>query len=272
MAGLLGKTLGKAIGKTLGWPVDDVSTMYGITSFSNTAGYQTANGAGEQGDATTGFAVAMLLSVDSQGVTTNNRVIRGVNDATGTTYGWQIRTQTTNATLQFGIRQAGNGTLTFTGSFTVTAAMVGKVLHVVGVVDIAALCMRLYVDNVLVGTETTITGYALPDTSVPDAIGRLSVAASGADGITVYGTSTGHGPMTQPEVAAHRALCVAAGDIVPVTGAGCTAVHTHSVKAQLVSANDFTTVPTTIADTTGSSTMTKQGSPTLNVRTNPPWV
>ncbi len=248
--------------------------MYGVNGFLSTAAYGTVAGSGENGNASVGFTVNALISVDSQAVASSDRWITGVSDSTGTSYDWQLRSTGTNAGLSFVVRVSGSGAQVASSSFTVTGAMLGRILHITGVVNLAASRMRFYVDGGLVGTESTVATYGVPDTASPDTMGRLVIGGSGfvpATGITLYGRATGHGPMTQAEVAAHRALCLAAGDIVPLSGAALTPRTTHSVKAAVLAAGSTASAPTTIADSTGTATMTKVGSPTLTVRTNPPW-
>jgi hypothetical protein len=244
--------------------------VYGIRSFANTAGYATSAGAGEQGNATVGFTVVYLMSVEDQGVASRDRWLRGANDGTGTTHGWQLITRTTNSTIRGSIRQTGGAAFTSTSSFTITSGMLEKIMHVALVVDVVGGFMALYVDGALVGTTTAISAYTVADTSVVDELGKLA-STSGADGTTTYGFASGHGPMSAAELVAHRAACLAAGDIVPVSGASITATHTYSVKSAVIAAGTTSSAPTTLADSTGSSDFTKTGSPTVVVRTNPPW-
>lgn len=273
---LVAKDISKDIGKNVSVDVSapPAVTMYGVNGFLTTAAYGTVAGSGENGNAVSGFTVNALISVDSQAVASSDRWITGVSDSTGTSYDWQLRSTGTNAGLSFGVRVSGGGAQIFSSTFTVTAAMLGRILHVTGVVDLAAGKMRFYVDGGLVGVESVVTTYGVPDTASPDTIGRLVIGGSGfvpASGITLYGRATGHGPMTQAEVAAHRALCLSAGDIVALSGVGLTPRTTHSVKAAVIAAGSTASAPTTIPDSTGTATMTKVGSPTLNIRSNPPW-
>lgn len=246
-----------------------VQTVYGLEGMSNANGYASANGAGEQGNAVLGFVAAALVSFDSQSVASKDRWIIGTDDSTGTTYDWQVVSRTTNSTIRAGIKQTGSGATVFTSSYTIAPADLGKILLVTLEVDVVGLLMRLRVNGALVGTATVITGYAVPDTSVPFQVGKLG-GTSGADGITFYGVATGHGVMTQAEIVAHQAACQAAGDIVPLSGAGLTPTHTWSPKAAVIAAGTTATAPN-LADSTGSSTLTKAGTPTVRVRTNPPW-
>ncbi len=244
-------------------------TFYGVTTLANANGYASANGAGEQGNAVVGFIVDVLMSPRSQSVTSKDRWIAGTNDGTGTTYGWQLITRTTNSTIRASIRQTGSGAFVNTSSYTLTAADLHKVMRVTLEVDVVGLVMRLRVNGALVGTETAITGYAVPDTAVPFEVGKLG-STSGADGLDIYGVVTAHGVITSGELAAHHAACLAAADIVPLVGAGLTATHTWSVKTAVLAAASAATAPN-LTDSTGSSTLTKAGSPTIVTRVNPPW-
>lgn len=244
------------------------SDVYGIGSFSNVNAYQTADGAGEQGNGAVGFTFALLASIDSQAVVSQDRVVASVDDATGTKSGWHVLTKYKNSSIQIGLRTS-NGTTVYSPAFSVGPALVGKILHIAGVVDTVALTLSLLVDGVPIVAPQPISGYVVPDTAAPYVLGRLMVAGGGvlgADGISWYGSASGHGVMTAAEIATHRAACIAASDIAPLSGANVTATHTHSPKASATGA----AAPSTIADQTGSSPMSRVGAPTF-VRRNPRW-
>lgn len=235
--------------------------MYGLQSFSSTAGYQTANGGGEQGHAD-GFGYAYILRVDTQG-SSANRTVLSVNDATGTTHGYQERTQTTNASLSAQLRQSGGAGFTNGPGYTIGAGDVGKLFLVHVQFDPVLGELRRCIQGALNGTPTACAAYAVPDTSVPMSIGRLAAASAGLDGCTIFGLCTWQGVATSGEITAHYAAVRAANAMVAMAGATVTATHTYPVTS---------TTDATLTDITGASNATKQGSPTRVMVLNPPWV
>ncbi len=78
------------------------------------------------------------------------------------------------------------------------------------------------------------------------------------------GWVTGTGLPTNAEIAAHRAACIAASDVVNFTGAATTQTHRWSVKSDQAGS-----APATLTDRTGTDNLSAVGTPTLLTEASP---
>jgi hypothetical protein len=232
-------------------------TWYGYAGWSALGVYNTASGSGIAG-AGAGFWTRAVVRVDSQ-ASTASRIITG--RFSGAPGGWQLRCDGFCDSLYF---RAVNGAATFIASptFTVTAAMVGKLIDLWGVHDGSVL--RTYVNGVETGSGTAITGYTAG--AAAHSIGARDNQTLQATNMTIFGVAGGVGVPSLAEIQAAYAAAKLAGDVTQVSGK---TDHLWSVSQQ-----SKTAVQNSLSDRVGADTATIFGATTgltLQSTTNPAW-
>jgi hypothetical protein len=123
---------------------------------------------------------------------------------------------------------------------------------------------RLWVGGARVGTQT-VTAAVMNPGSHATVIGKRIADGLPATGIEVFGLLQGTGEPTDAEVLAWYNACVAANQLVALTGATAVTNYIADVKTAYTGGG---TAPATL----GSGTMAKNGSPTLILEPSPSWV
>jgi hypothetical protein len=190
---------------TAGMPAGGTGVVYGLTGFDVSNILQTA-AAGGLTCPDAGYWMRVLHRVTSQAVSAQRRILNATASADNA--GCLIRINGFNASLEATGRFTGPVPVT-TPTFTITAAMVGKLLDTVAVWDKAAGLLRLYVNGVEVGSGTSSLGLAaLPNATVGTAWGvRPATAAVPADANDIFASEGGDGftPSAAEIYAAHWA-------------------------------------------------------------------
>jgi hypothetical protein len=178
--------------------------VFGLSNYSTTNILQTAAAAGVTCP-DLGYWLRVLFRVTSQATSAQRRIINATASADNA--GCLIRTNGFNASLEATGRFTGPVPVT-TPVFTISAAMVGKLLDAMVVWDKPNGLLRLWVQGAEVGSGTSaaVGLSALPNTTVGTAWGvRPATAAVPADGVEIFASEGGDGhiPTAAEIIASH---------------------------------------------------------------------
>lgn len=186
----------------------------GLSGFQSGLLLATTASQGVQGS-TLGFWAAQLIRIDSQVGSATRISFNAFQGASGN--GWDFRTLTTNATLLF---EAffGAGTGFNSPTRAIAASDVGKLALCVGVFDVAASRLRLYINGAEVGSGTATVGAYRPPVAGATAFGgRADGGNLPSDNTTIFGCCGGDGfTPTAKEIEVQYLSTVDSGAIQPI--------------------------------------------------------
>lgn len=221
-----------------------------IDGLTDTAYYSTAVNTGLLGQAGGGFYGQCWVRLDNQNAgTARNIVSCRMGATTPTTTGHYVRALAGNTSITFECFIAAGSVVT-SSAYTVQAADIGKMIHVVWVHTGSVL--RLYVHGEQVGSDVAAVGYTVPTQGF--FVGRRAntTGESAVSDLSVGGIAGGNFVPTAAEIRTAYLAGLVAEDVVAIP----------SKTTLLWSPRVTGSAAATIAAQVGSTNLTRTGAPT----------